>query len=52
MGAGGPAVTEREARRLQRISFTYGNTHIENPRITREMVEQADRKLHSEDYSD
>ncbi len=31
---------EREA---QRRSFAYGNTHIENPRVTREMVdEQAD----------
>ncbi|MGC8550688.1 MAG: hypothetical protein ACP5M4_13415 [Acidobacteriaceae bacterium] len=31
-----PAV-EREA---QRRSFAYGNTHIENPRITRQTVEQ------------
>jgi hypothetical protein len=32
---------EREA---QRRSFAYGNTHFENPLITREMVdEQAER---------
>jgi hypothetical protein len=29
----------------QRQSFAYGNTHIENDRITREMVAEADRKL-------
>lgn len=28
---------EREA---QRRSFAYGNTHIENPRITRQTVDQ------------
>jgi hypothetical protein len=28
---------EREA---QRRSFAYGNTHIENERVTREMVEE------------
>ncbi len=27
-------------RREQRISFAYGNTVIENPNITRELVEQ------------
>lgn len=32
-----------EEREAQRRSFAYGNTHIENDRITREMVdEQAD----------
>ncbi len=32
-----------EEREAQRRSFAYGNTHIENSRITREMVdEQAD----------
>jgi hypothetical protein len=38
---------EREA---QRRSFAYGNTHIENERVTREMVdEQAEAlKLESE----
>ena len=29
----------------QRRSFAYGNTHIENARITREMVAQADKKI-------
>ncbi|WP_398483426.1 hypothetical protein [Tardiphaga sp.] len=31
----------------QRRSFAYGNTHIENERITREMVAALDKKLHS-----
>jgi hypothetical protein len=31
--------------REQRRSFAYGNTHIENARITREMVAEADRKI-------
>lgn len=30
-------LTEKEE---QRRSFAYGNTHIENDRITREMVDQ------------
>jgi hypothetical protein len=34
--------------REQRRSFVYGNTHIENERITREMVAEADKKLESE----
>jgi hypothetical protein len=29
-----------EEREAQRRSFAYGNTHIENSRITREMVDQ------------
>jgi len=29
----------------QRRSFAYGNTHIENDRITREMVADLDDKL-------
>lgn len=29
----------------QRRSFAYGNTHIENPRVTREMIDELDRKL-------
>ena len=32
----------------QRRSFAYGNTHIENERITREMVAALDSKLHSD----
>ena len=31
--------------RVQRQSFAYGNTNIENERITREMVAEADRKI-------
>jgi hypothetical protein len=31
----------------QRRSFAYGNTHIENERITREMVADLDSRLHS-----
>ncbi len=29
----------------QRVSFVYGNTNIENSRITKEMVEEIDAKL-------
>jgi hypothetical protein len=29
----------------QRQSFAYGNTHIENDRITRQMVVEADEKV-------
>ena len=29
----------------QRRSFAYGNTNIENPRITREMIDQEAEKL-------
>lgn len=36
---------EREA---QRRSFAYGNTHIENERITREMVDEQAEVLKSE----
>ena len=31
--------------REQRQSFVYGNTHIENSNITRDMVIAADRKV-------
>jgi len=34
--------------REQRRSFVYGNTHIENERITREMVAEADARLEAE----
>jgi hypothetical protein len=34
--------------REQRQSFVYGNTHIENEAITREMVAEADRKVEGE----
>ena len=43
------AVKMTEAQlREQRISFVYGNTHIENERITREMVVQADARVSQE----
>ncbi len=34
--------------REQMISFVFGNTHIENPAITREMVTEAYDRLLSE----
>ena len=37
-----PTPEEKEA---QRRSFAYGNTKIENPRITREMVDRAADEL-------
>jgi hypothetical protein len=40
-------MTEAQLRE-QRISFVYGNTHIENERITREMVIQADARVSQE----
>jgi hypothetical protein len=36
---------DKEMRRLQRISFAYGNAAIDNPDITREMVEEQARIL-------
>ena len=35
--------------REQRQSFAYGNTHIENERITREMIAEADRQIETRD---
>ena len=35
--------------REQRLSFAYGNTHIENERITKEMVAEADKKIEKRD---
>ena len=40
-------MTDEELRE-QRLSFVYGNTHIENARITREMVAEADQKVAEE----
>ncbi|HMK90239.1 MAG TPA: hypothetical protein VK446_11480 [Methylocystis sp.] len=40
-------MTEAQLRE-QRLSFVYGNTHIENDRITREMVAEADEKVSRE----
>jgi hypothetical protein len=34
--------------REQRRSFVYGNTHIENELITREMVAEAENAVESE----
>lgn len=34
--------------REQRRSFVYGNTHIENNRITRELVAEVDKQLEIE----
>lgn len=34
---------KREMRRAQRISWVYGNLALNNPSITREMVEKAAR---------
>jgi len=38
-------VPSPEKKEEQRRSFAYGNTNIENPRITREMVDQEADKL-------
>lgn len=35
--------------REQRRSFAYGNTHIENERITREMVAELEARLEKEE---
>jgi hypothetical protein len=37
-----------EEREAQRRSFAYGNTNIENPRITRETVDQQAEVLKAE----
>ncbi|MDR6955236.1 hypothetical protein J2X65_004615 [Ancylobacter sp. 3268] len=37
-----------EHREEQRRSFAYGNTHFENSRITREMVNEQAEKLAQE----
>jgi hypothetical protein len=34
------AVLTQQEKEEQRRSFAYGNTKIENPRITREMIDQ------------
>jgi hypothetical protein len=41
-------MTDDQARE-QRRSFVYGNTHIENARITREMVAEADEGVDREE---
>jgi hypothetical protein len=40
-----------EERQAQRRSFAYGNTKIENDRITREMIDQQDELLQIEAQS-
>ncbi len=40
-----------EQLRAQRRSFAYGNTHIENDRITREMIAALDSRLESDKKS-
>lgn len=37
-----------DAEREQRQSFVYGNTHIENDRITRRLVAEVDEELEQE----
>ncbi len=37
-----------EEREEQRRSFAYGNTKIENPQITRQLIDQEADKLASE----
>jgi hypothetical protein len=37
-----------DERQAQRRSFAYGNTKIENDRVTREMVDQQDELLKME----
>ena len=41
-----------EEKERQRISFAYGNTHMENPNVTREMVEKAAERLNKERADD
>jgi hypothetical protein len=38
----------RDQLREQRRSFAYGNTHIENDRITREMIAELDARIEAE----
>ena len=37
----------KEEREAQRRSFAYGNTHFENPLITRDMIDRAAERLSS-----
>jgi hypothetical protein len=38
-----------EQKREQRLSFVYGNTHVENSNITRQMIADADDKVQREE---
>ena len=42
--ARGVAITPVD-QEAQRRSFAYGNTHFENTRITRDMIDQAAEKM-------
>lgn len=35
-------------REVQRMNFAYGNCHIENPSVTRQVVREAMRQLKEE----
>ena len=37
-----------EEKEAQRRSFAYGNTNIENPRVTKEMIDREAEKLKRE----
>ncbi len=39
-----PPMTD-EDKEAQRRSFAYGNAHIENERVTRQMVDEAASKI-------
>lgn len=39
----------RSEREAQRRSFAYGNTNIENPRITRKMIDEQAENLNTSD---
>jgi hypothetical protein len=41
----------QDEREAQRRSFAYGNTHIENDRITREMVDEQAEVLKQQPLS-
>lgn len=38
-------VISSEEKEAQRRSFAYGNAHIENDRVTRQMVDEAAERL-------
>tara|TARA_R110002124_G_scaffold55076_2_gene155956 strand:- start:2843 stop:3028 length:186 start_codon:yes stop_codon:yes gene_type:complete len=40
-----------ESEREQRQSFVFGNTNIENERITREMVAEIDAKMEADELA-
>ena len=40
---------DEQQLREQRLSFVYGNMHIQNERVAREMVAEADERVARED---